>query len=105
MDTLYIKVGKKYKKYGTTFGDTYHSDGIWLFQSHEHSKEGNNLSLRLCELPPKADMQKYIKAFMTKESVIKALIKIQESQKCYSNNDMAEIIINEVYLESNKGSK
>jgi len=58
MDTLYIKSGKKYKKFGTTFDSDsrYMTDGLWLIQSHEHSKEYNNLSLRLCDLPEKAEV-------------------------------------------------
>ena len=103
-DTVYIKVGKKYKKIGHTFDINYQPDGIWLYQSYENSKEANNLSIRLQDLPPCGDIQKFAKAFLTKESIIKAINTLENKKdlKFYnvSRQDIAEEIIKEVYLNS-----
>lgn len=107
METLYIKVGKKYKKFGTTFDRDFHCDGLWLFQSHPSSKEGNNLSLRLCDLPPKTDVQKYLKAFLNKEVISNAILNLRKRygriDYC-SVSEYTEEIINEIYKQSEKNN-
>jgi len=102
METLYIKVGKKYNKVGTTMTHDYMHDGLWLVQSHPGSKEYNNLAVRLCDLPSGAEVQKYMKAYLNKNAIINAINKLHKSgtyETC-SLTDYAEAIVNEVYAES-----
>lgn len=106
METLYIKVGKKYKKIGCTANTDMMYDGLWLIQSYKNSKEYNNMSLRMNDLPQPVEVQNFIKAFMTKEAVIQAMKNLEESKDLkffnVSLNDFADEIVKEVYKNSNK---
>jgi hypothetical protein len=103
-DTLYIKIGKKYKKIGTTMTHDVMWDGLWLIQTHEGSREFNNLAVRLCDLPQKAEVQKYMKAHLTKNAIIRAIQKLNMEKRLglCSLSDYADEIIKEVYNDSMK---
>lgn len=106
METLYIKVGKKYKKIGCTANTNLMRDGLWLIQSHENSKEYNNMSLRMNDLPQPVDVQKFTKAFLSKEAIIQAVQNLEKSKNFQfynvSLNDFADEIVKEVYKNSQK---
>lgn len=107
METIYIKDGKRYRKIGTTLNTDYMNDGLWLIQSHKNSKEYNNISCRLNKLPTKVDVDKFVKAFLSKDLIIKAVQKLEEDKGCtmvynISMSDFAEEIVNQIYIESDK---
>lgn len=103
METLYIKSGKKYKRIGTTADVSYNYDGLWLLTSHSYSKEFNNILIRLADLPSPIDMQKFIKAFVLKDTVCNALKELEE--KNISNHEKAEYITKAIYNYSIKEDK
>lgn len=106
METLYIKSGKRYKKIGTTMTTDYQPDGLWLFQSHKYSRSQSNIGCRIQELPQPVEVQEYIKFFLSKEVVIKAIQRLNTKGKIYlsgiSLDDAAQAIVDETYLESQK---
>jgi hypothetical protein len=106
METLYVKDGRKYRKIGCTSSVEYMRDGLWLIQTHPGSKEYNNMSIRLNDLPQPSEMPKFIKAFVTKDAIINAIDNLQKTKKLQFYNvsmqDIAEEIVTEVYKNSMK---
>jgi hypothetical protein len=104
METLYIRnKNKRFKKWGTTCSHDIFWDGLWLCQIHDGSTEWNNVLHRVADLPNPVDIVQYIKGFMCKDAIIRAL----KNTSGKSLSDTADEIAKEIYLEwgKKKGGK
>ena len=100
MESVYVKVGNRYKSIGLFTTDVLF-DGLWLVQSHDHGKSSRNFIAKLSDLPNPVDVQDYMKAYLNKDTIIKAIQKLEKEKGLtfynVSLNDFAEEIVDEVY--------
>lgn len=105
---MYIKKGKRYIKIGTRLDTEYMPDGLWLFESRDGSRGFSNLSCRISELPPHIEVQDYLKAFLNKEVIVKAIRSLDEKGVVLlgqiSLDDFAQALVDQIYLSSKKNN-
>jgi len=104
-ETIYMKTENgKYVPVGNTLQDSLMRNGLWLVDSKPGVKSYSNLAVRLCNLPAPGDVQKYAKAFLSVDAIVRAIKKLQEKKGFGFYNcslaDFAEGIVDEMYLNS-----
>lgn len=98
MDELFVKVGKRYIKYGYQVNKTDVHDGIWLVSSNLCRKQ--NLSFIIQDLPQPIDINMIANLELIKDDVCNEVFK-QSFDKSLSLNDIYDMMIKELYKKIN----